>query len=204
MPRFLGIPGYSSAMPRPPSWVELRLGLDCALKLRYARAGLPHKSAEEDRPCSFAGARELVVAHYWACHAPVVDAREATGARLRRLLARAVTDARSTGSPVRVRGATFRAGDTVPCAEELVVRPDRLEVAEIHPKRMPESPAASRMQSLSRSLKRRRAERWASSGADSGLEDGSFGMVDTPGRPDCLERWGMSHHHRHVGYPVSS
>lgn len=131
-------------MPRPLSRVELRLGLDCALKLRYARAGLPHKSAGEEHPLSIAGARELVVAHYWACHAPVVDARKATGAWLRRLLARAVTDARSTGSPVRVRGATFRAGDAVSCAEELVVHPDRWEMAEIHPKRMPESPAELR------------------------------------------------------------
>lgn len=64
--------------------------------------------------------------------------------------------------------------------------------------RMPTSPrrvqrsAASRMRSFSRSLKRHPAGR----DAPSGWVDESFGMiVDTPDRPDCLERWRVSHHH---------
>jgi len=52
--------------------------------------------------------------------------------------------------------------------------------------------AASRMRSFSRSLKRRRTGRDALSGA----VDESFGMMgNTPGRPDCRERWVVSHHH---------
>jgi hypothetical protein len=69
-------------------------------------------------------------------------------------------------------------------------------------RRIPTSPgrvrrsAASRMRSFSRSLKRRRTGRDGSSG----WVAGSFGMmVGNPGRPDCLERWGVSHHNWHGG-----
>lgn len=138
-------------MPRSLTHVELMLGLDCALKLRYAREGLPFRSTDEDTSIDpreglgnsrlAAIGRELVIEHYWACFAPEIDARKATSAQLRRLLTTAAADSRASGLPVRIRGATFRVGGVLSAADELVVHPDHWEVAKICAKSLPDEPA---------------------------------------------------------------
>jgi hypothetical protein len=68
-------------MPPPITRVQLRLGLDCILKMRYAREGLSQKESAAEAALQSAG-RAMVAEHYWSCFPPDIDGRRMSGARV--------------------------------------------------------------------------------------------------------------------------
>ena len=123
-------------MPPPITRVQLRLGLDCILKMRYAREGLSQKESAAEAALQSAG-RAMVAEHYWSCSPPDIDGRRMSGARV---IGKAIRRAKSEGQPIRIRDVALRVDGILVRIGELTVRPDRWEVAEIFGKRMPADP----------------------------------------------------------------
>ena len=120
-------------MPAPLTRVQLRLGLDCILKLRYAREGLPQQESGTEAALREAG-RAMVIAHYWSCFPPDIDARRMPGPQA---IEKAMSRARAEGQPIRIRDVALRVDGVVVRIGELTVSTDRWEVAEVFGKRMP-------------------------------------------------------------------
>ena len=123
-------------MPPPITRVQLRLGLDCILKMRYAREGLAQKESAAEAALQSAG-RAMVTEHYWSCFPPDIDGRRMSGDRV---IGKAVRRAKDEGQPIRIRDVALRVDGILVRIGELTVRPDRWEVAEIFGKRMPADP----------------------------------------------------------------
>lgn len=122
---------------QPIMGTQLKLGLDCVLKMKHARDGLPQSIGEHDRLASDANA--LTAALYWACYPPDFDCLDSVEWRVAvdatvSILREALTKSASTGLPQRVRNPSFRWEGVVIRADEVVIRGDRFEIADIHPK----------------------------------------------------------------------
>jgi hypothetical protein len=128
-----------STASQPLTRVQLRLGWDCVLKLRYAREGLAQRQGSEDAEPGYQS--ELIEELYWSCAGEHVDARALSVRRAVPTVAGAVATARATGMPVRIRGLMLRMDGFEVRVGVLVIRPGRWEVGEIFPRLMEEDPA---------------------------------------------------------------
>jgi hypothetical protein len=128
-------------MPRAIDRVQLRLGLDCVLKLRYAREGLAQRESREESEV-FAASLAMVAERHWASVRCDVDARRLRAGQAVSAVADAVARARSGGAPVRIRDLPLQVDGLSVRVGEVVISPDRWEVAEIVMKRLPDDASA--------------------------------------------------------------
>lgn len=128
-------------MPRVIDRVQVRLGLDCVLKLRYAREGLAQRESPEETEVS-ASCLAMVVERHWASVRCELDGRRLRAGRVVPALAKAVARVSSGGAPFRARELTLRVDGFSVKVGEVILFPDRWEVAEITMKRLPDEASA--------------------------------------------------------------